>query len=129
MEYNLETSLTRSQGIKTEKPSLSFIFPVLLLHFLFLSPNVSTLSILSPTPVSDPTGCSSENLAFVGQLLVYRRSCCHPHPVQLLSIWAAAVSSSTTVPLIPECFAKAGKMEPNQLFYGFGPLQPAVAVH
>ncbi|KAM7404220.1 hypothetical protein PAMP_011587 [Pampus punctatissimus] len=29
----------------------------------------------------------------------------------------------------PKCFAKAGKMEPNQLFNGFGPLQPAVAVH
>jgi len=28
-----------------------------------------------------------------------------------------------------KCFAKAGKMEPNQLFNGFGPLQPAVAVH
>ena len=28
-----------------------------------------------------------------------------------------------------ECFAKAGKMEPNQLFDGFGPLQPAVAMH
>lgn len=28
-----------------------------------------------------------------------------------------------------QCFAKAGKMEPNQLFNGFGPLQPAVAVH
>lgn len=29
----------------------------------------------------------------------------------------------------PECFAEAGKMEPNQLLDGFGPLQPAVAVH
>lgn len=28
-----------------------------------------------------------------------------------------------------QCFAKAGKMEPNQLFNGFGPLQPAVAMH
>ena len=28
-----------------------------------------------------------------------------------------------------KCFAKAGKMEPNQLLNGFGPLQPAVALH
>lgn len=28
-----------------------------------------------------------------------------------------------------QCFAKAGKMEPNHLFNGFGPLQPAVAMH
>lgn len=28
-----------------------------------------------------------------------------------------------------KCFAEAGKMEPNQLLDGFGPLQPAVAVH
>lgn len=28
-----------------------------------------------------------------------------------------------------QCFARAGKMEPNRLFNGFGPLQPAVAVH
>lgn len=28
-----------------------------------------------------------------------------------------------------QCFAKAGKMEPNRLFNGFGPLQPAVAMH
>lgn len=28
----------------------------------------------------------------------------------------------------PQCFAKAGKMEPNHLFNGFGPLQPAVAM-
>lgn len=64
MEYNLETSLTRAQGIKREKPSLSFIFPVLFLHFLVLSPNVSTLSILSPTPVSDPTGCKLRESVF-----------------------------------------------------------------
>lgn len=40
---------------------------------------------------------------------------------------------STLSPFGPDsplkCFAKAGKMEPNQLFNGFGPLQPAVAVH
>ena len=41
---------------------------------------------------------------------------------------------SPWTPLVPEdpgakCFAKAGKMEPNQLFNGFGPLQPAVAAH
>lgn len=28
----------------------------------------------------------------------------------------------------PQCFAKAGKMEPNHLLNGFGPLQPAVAM-
>lgn len=28
-----------------------------------------------------------------------------------------------------QCFARAGKMEPNRLFNGFGPLQPAVAMH
>lgn len=28
-----------------------------------------------------------------------------------------------------KCFAEAGKMEPNRLFTGFGPLQPAVAAH
>ena len=50
-----------------------------------------------------------------------------------LSLWdgsllftAAAVSVSETV--IPQCFAKAGKMEPNHLLNGFGPLQPAVAM-
>lgn len=30
--------------------------------------------------------------------------------------------------LTPQCFAKAGKMEPNHLLNGFGPLQPAVAM-
>lgn len=30
--------------------------------------------------------------------------------------------------VIPQCFAKAGKMEPNHLLNGFGPLQPAVAM-
>lgn len=32
-------------------------------------------------------------------------------------------------PAALQCFAKAGKMEPNRLFNGFGPLQPAVAMH
>lgn len=36
------------------------------------------------------------------------------------------MSISETV--IPQCFAKAGKMEPNHLLNGFGPLQPAVAM-
>lgn len=38
----------------------------------------------------------------------------------------AAQSVSETA--IPQCFAKAGKMEPNHLLNGFGPLQPAVAM-
>lgn len=39
---------------------------------------------------------------------------------------AVPMSASETV--IPQCFAKAGKMEPNHLLNGFGPLQPAVAM-
>ena len=46
---------------------------------------------------------------------------------------SSSSSLSTLSPVGPDsplkCFAKAGKMEPNQLFNGFGPFQPAVAVH
>lgn len=39
-----------------------------------------------------------------------------------------AVPKSGSETVIPQCFAKAGKMEPNHLLNGFGPLQPAVAM-
>lgn len=39
-----------------------------------------------------------------------------------------AVPMSVSETVIPQCFAKAGKMEPNHLLNGFGPLQPAVAM-
>ena len=46
---------------------------------------------------------------------------------------SSSSSLSTLSPVGPDsplkCFAKAGKMEPNQLINGFGPFQPAVAVH
>lgn len=41
-------------------------------------------------------------------------------------LFAVPMSAPQTV--IPQCFAKAGKMEPNHLLNGFGPLQPAVAM-
>lgn len=45
---------------------------------------------------------------------------------------SSSSSFSTLSPVGPDsplkCFAKAGKMEPNHLLNGFGPLQPAVAM-
>lgn len=58
---------------------------------------------------------------FLGQTLLQQN-----HSDGSLHSTAAAVSVPETV--IPQCFAKAGKMEPNHLLNGFGPLQPAVAM-
>lgn len=41
---------------------------------------------------------------------------------------STALPMSVRETVIPQCFAKAGKMEPNHLLNGFGPLQPAVAM-
>lgn len=46
-------------------------------------------------------------------------------------MWSFSAQCLFAVPpqtVIPQCFAKAGKMEPNHLLNGFGPLQPAVAM-
>jgi len=55
------------------------------------------------------------------------------HVTQSLSAWGYKTGSHKVIPISlinskPQCFAKAGKMEPNHLFNGFGPLQPAVAM-
>lgn len=47
---------------------------------------------------------------------------------QFTSLDFTAVAMSIPDTVIPQCFAKAGKMEPNHLLNGFGPLQPAVAM-
>lgn len=44
-----------------------------------------------------------------------------------VNVFSAHVLFPTPTSL--QCFAKAGKMEPNHLFNGFGPLQPAVGLH
>lgn len=46
----------------------------------------------------------------------------------LLTAHFTAVLLCAAETKIPQCFAKAGKMEPNHLLNGFGPLQPAVAM-
>lgn len=55
----------------------------------------------------------------------------HPLLVPVTPGAAFTINAASSRPVDPgaECFAKAGKMEPNQLFDGFGPLQPAVAAH
>lgn len=45
-----------------------------------------------------------------------------------VNAFSAHIFSSPTATSL-QCFAKAGKMEPNHLFNGFGPLQPAVGLH
>lgn len=50
-------------------------------------------------------------------------------------LWLCLFQASSLLPVTSsgpdstlKCFAKAGKMEPNHLLNGFGPLQPAVAM-
>ena len=44
------------------------------------------------------------------------------------SIWVGSTPVLDPDTVNPQCFAKAGKKEPNHLLNGFGPLQPAVAM-